>query len=118
MKPLNKVNKEKKILVNKTKYSRVKDTKDKLVINGKVYHSVNKAVTYFLSKHDKTHAQSLADREVNSRGTGEGTRVICKAPNRKIYICSIDNHEIIDVPLIIAGGVIQTTLGEGILILS
>ena len=47
MKPLNKVNKEKKILVNKTKYSRVKDTKDKLVINGKVYHSVNKAVTYF-----------------------------------------------------------------------
>ena len=62
--------------------------------------------------------QSLVDRRANGGAEGEDVKVICKAPNRKIYICSIDNHEIIDIPLVIARGVIQTTLGEVILILS
>ena len=106
MKPLNKVKKEKKILANKTKYSRVKDTKDELVIDGKVYHSGNKAMTYFLSKHNRTNVQSLADRRANSRVIGEDIRVIYKASDRKTCICSIDNYEIIDIPLVIAEGVI------------
>ena len=60
--------------------------------------------------------QSLVGRRANGGAEGEDVKVICKAPNRKICICSIDNHEIIDIPLVIARGVIQTTLGEVILI--
>ena len=44
------------------------------------------------------------DRGVNSGVTREDIRVIFKASNRKICICSIDNHKIIDIPLVTARG--------------
>ena len=51
-----------KVLANKTSTSDVDNNKDEIAINGKVYRSVNKAVTYFMPKHDRTHPQSLVDR--------------------------------------------------------
>ena len=45
-------------------------------------------------------------------------RVIYKTPDKKIYIYSIDNYEIIDIPLVKAGRVTQTTSGEVIPILN
>ena len=78
---------------------------------------MNKAVTYFLSNYDRTHVQSLLDRAANSRVAVEDARVICKTLNRKISIHSI-NCEIIDIPLVIARRVTQTTSGEVIVILN
>ena len=62
--------------------------------------------------------QFLINRRVNSRVVGEGTRVICKTPDRKICIHSINNHEIIDISLVIARKVNQTTSREVIVILN
>ena len=54
-KPPNKSKSDKKIIANKTSISLEDNTNNELVINGKVYWSINNAVTYFLSKHDRTH---------------------------------------------------------------
>ena len=116
-KPPDKSKSDNKILANKTSTSQVDNTKDEIVINGKVYRSVNKAITYFLSKHDRTHSQSLIDRGANGGVAGEDVRVINKASDRKICIRGIDNHEITDVPSVTAGGVTQSTKGEVIIIL-
>ena len=82
-KPPNKNKSEKKLLTNKTKISQEESNKDELVINGKVHRSVNKAVTYFLSKYDRTHTQSLVDRGANGGVAGEDAGVIYKALDRK-----------------------------------
>ena len=113
-----KTKKEKKILVNKSKSFSIKDTGDELVINSKIYYSINKAVTYFLSKYDRTHAQSLTDRRANSRIAEEDMRVICKVPNEKIHVYSIDNHKIIYFSSVTARLVTQTTSEEVIVILN
>ena len=117
-KPPNKTKNKKKISVPKTKSLQVKDTEDELVINSKIYYSVNKVVTYFLSKYDRTYTQSLVDIGANGGVVGEGVRVICKTPDRKIYTHGINNREIIDVPSVTAGKVTQTTSEEVILILN
>ena len=114
----NKNKNAKKLSTNKTKVSQEESNTDELVINGKVYRSVNKTVTYFLSKHDRTHTQSLVDRGANGGVAGEDVRVIHKALDRKICIRGIDNHEITDVPSVTAGGVTQTISGEVIAILN
>ena len=45
-------------------------------------------------------------------------RVIFKAPDKKICICSINNYEIINITLVTARGVTQTTSREVIVILN
>ena len=75
-KPSDKTKKEKKISVNNTKSLQVKDTKDELAIYGKVHYSINEVVTYFLSKHNRTHMQSLVDRRVNNRVIEIDIRII------------------------------------------
>ena len=49
---------DKKIPAYKTCTSVVENTKDELIINNKVYHSINKVLTYFPAKHDRTHKAS------------------------------------------------------------
>ena len=91
-KPPDKAKSKKKISVNNTKSLCAKDTEYELVINDKVYHSIIKAVTYFLSKYNRTHVQSLIDKRANNSIAREDTRVICKGLDKKISIYSINNH--------------------------
>ena len=104
-KPPDESNKKRIIKGNKTKLSAKEESDEEIALNERTYQAINTTVTYFLSKHDRTHAQSLVNRGANGEVAGEDIRVICKYPDRKICIRGINNHEIIDVPSIAAGGV-------------
>ena len=43
------------MIANRTSISLEENNKDELVIDSKVYWSVDKAVIYFLSKYDRSH---------------------------------------------------------------
>ena len=86
-------------------------------MNGKTYCSVNKAITYSLSKHARVHVNSLIDRGANGGVVGEDTRVIFANPDRRVSICRIDNHKIDSISIVSAGEVMQTTSREVIVIL-
>ena len=73
---------------------------------------MNSTVTYSLSKHARTHAQSIVDRGANSRVSGEDMRVIFTNPDRLISVRGIDNHEIDSIPMVIAGGISKTIVGD------
>ena len=39
-------------------------------------------------------------------------RVITKSPHRAVHVEGIDNHQVRDVPIVTAGGVLKTKVGE------
>jgi hypothetical protein len=74
---------------------------------------VNKCdITYAVSKVQRKSGESLVDRGANGGLAGADMRVIATSPHRAVHVEGIDNHQVRDVPIVTAGGVLQTTMGE------
>ena len=69
-------------------------------------------ITYTVSKHQRKFGQSLVDRGANGGLAGTDMRVIATSPHKSVHIEGIDGHQVRDVPIVTAGGVLQTTTGE------
>jgi hypothetical protein len=70
------------------------------------------AITYSVSKHQRKNGESLVDRGANGGLAGIDMRVIATSPHRTVHVEGIDNHQVRDIPIVTAGGVLQTNQGE------
>jgi hypothetical protein len=100
---------------------------NKMTINGQVWkrdatrdicmHEIN--TVYSVSASRTKRPGALVNRGANGGVAGEHVRVIHKL-HRTVDVPGIDNHQIVDilVPIVIAGGVINTQKGPAIAILN
>ena len=75
----------------------------------------NTHVIYRVSSHNSKNDVSLVDRGANGGVAGDDIRIISRT-HRNVIIQGIDNHQINDIPIITAGGVISTQRGKVIAI--
>jgi hypothetical protein len=87
-------------------------------LNGIVYRQVNMAhTTYSISSsHITGNKGALVDRGANGGIAGSDVRVINKT-GKSVDIQGIDNHRITQIPIVTAGGVINTQKGPAIAIM-
>jgi hypothetical protein len=78
-------------------------------------HEIN--TVYSVSASRTKRPGALIDRGANGGVAGEDVRVIHKL-HRTVDVQGIDNHQIVDIPIVIAGGVINTQKGPAIAILN
>jgi hypothetical protein len=75
-------------------------------------------VIYCVSAHaSRKRRGSLIDRGANGGVAGDDVRIINQSPHRKVDIQGLDNHQVNSVPIVTAGGVMQTQNGDVIAIL-
>jgi hypothetical protein len=88
-----------------------------ITIHGKTYRLVNVVSTYQISAavHRSTHA-SLVNRGANGGVAGEEVRVIFKTL-RSVDIQGLDNHQVSNIPIVTAGGVVKSQRGDVIAIM-
>ena len=96
---------------------------DKVISNpGDVLHVFGKTARksnmhYIISRHSQSVPQgSLIDRGANGGIAGSDVRVIAKT-DQTIDVSGIDNHRLNDLPIVTAGGVVQTQRGPAVAIL-
>ena len=73
-------------------------------------------MTYHVSKLATTSDHALVDRGANGGIAGENVRVISRT-DRTVNVTGVDNHQITDLQIVTAGGIIPTQRGEVIAIL-
>ena len=76
------------------------------------YNVCNTNVTYVLSQTQQQKSGALIDRGANGRIAGSDTCIIIIHPTRKVDIQGIDNHCLPDIPIVTAGGVVNTQKGK------
>jgi len=116
--PSNKTLSKKKTLINIAKSKSSSNSDNEVTINGKTYYLVNSTITYSLSKHVRTHTQSLVDRGANGGVAGKDMYMIFTNLDRTISIYGISNHKINLILIVTARGVTKSIVGEVIIILN
>lgn len=87
-------------------------------MNGIIYReAITVSVMYKVSSTQATQSKcAFIDRGANGGNDGDDVRVITKT-GRSVDIQEIDNHRIIEIPIVTAGGVINTQKGPIIAIM-
>jgi hypothetical protein len=95
-----------------------KDTpKTEITIDGKIYRQAHIHNTiYHASNHRSNRRGALINRGANGGIAGADVRIINKT-GQFVDVQGIDNHQMVDIPIVTAGAVIQTQRGEVISIL-
>ena len=101
-----------------TSNSKKDNSQHEINFNGSTYRKVNMTnISYVVSAFKAIQGpSSLVDRGANGGVAGADVRIIAKT-NRKVDIQGIDNHRITNIPIVTAGGVVNTQKGEVIAIL-
>jgi len=86
-----------------------------VVIDGVTY-TANAHIQYRASSHHHVRSGALVDRGANGGIAGGDVRVINRT-GRQVDVQGIDNHQIVDIPIVTAGAVVKTQRGEVIIIL-
>jgi hypothetical protein len=87
-------------------------------INGKQYREVSMTNTlYVASDHRTVRRGALIDRGANGGIAGDDVRIIHES-GRQVGVQGINNHQIVNIPIVMAGAVINTRCGEVILIMN
>jgi hypothetical protein len=92
------------------------DDTELLVVNGKKYRSVNAAIRYSISAHRSSKSGALVDRGADGGIAGDDVRIIFKT-GRHVDVRGIDDHQIVDIPIVACGGVILTQRGPVIAVM-
>ena len=80
---------------------------DEITINGKKYCQVQSHCIYYLvSLHKSCKIGSLIDRGANSGIAGDNVCIIKKS-DQTVNVRGIDNHQITNIPIVTAGGVVN-----------
>lgn len=95
-------------------YKTLQVQEDGLVdVNGEVYKLMTARTMYRTSSASRDTHGTLVDRGANGGIVGQDMRVIEKE-TRTVNVQGIDNHQINNIPLVTAGGVVQMQKGEAI----
>jgi len=90
---------------------------NEIVVNGKKYWQVNThTINCSVSIHKSSQVGSLVNHGANSGIAGGDVHVIEKT-GCSVDIWGIDNHQIVDIPIVTAGAVVTTQQGPTIVIL-
>ena len=90
---------------------------DEIVINGKKYRQVQShRIHYSVSAHKSKRMGSLVDRGANGGIAGDDVCIIEKS-DRTVDVRGIDSHQITNITIVTAGGVIKTQHGPAIAIM-
>jgi len=81
-----------------------------LVINGKKYRQVNVHALYSMPAHKLNQSGSLAHHGTNGGVAGDDVCIINKT-GWHVVMCGIDDHQIVDIPIVTAGAVISMQRG-------
>jgi hypothetical protein len=88
-----------------------------VTINGKIYRQANTHnIVYSASNHRSTRRGALVDRGANGGIAGDDVRIIDKS-GQFVDVQGIDNHQLVDIPLVTAGAVVRTQRGDIIAIM-
>jgi len=98
--------------------SKKDNSQHEIHFNSSTYRKVNMtSILYIVSAFKAIQGPSfLVDRGANGGIAGAHIQIIAKT-NRKVDIQSIDNHRITNIPIVTAGGVVNTQKGEVIAVL-
>ena len=96
---------------SKTKSSSTKRSNPNLKVN-----VAQTSVTYRVSQVATHHEHSLVDRGANGGIAGENVRIIAKS-DRAVNVTGLGDHQVTDLHIVSAGGVVPTQRGEVIVIL-
>jgi hypothetical protein len=88
-----------------------------ITINGKVYRQCNTHIIYSVSATSQQTYLSLVDRGASGGIAGSDVCVISKTLH-SVDIQGIDNHQIQNIPIVTAGGVVHSQRGPVIAILN
>jgi hypothetical protein len=87
-----------------------------VVQDGVTYYAVNQHIQYWASSHRQVRTGALVDRGANGGITGDDVRIINRT-GQQVDVQGIDNHQIVDIPIVMAGAVVKTQRGEVIIIM-
>ena len=73
-------------------------------------------VMYHVSRHESSSMGALVDRGANGGIAGSDVRII-NYTDKRVDVRGIDNHELVDIPIVTAGGVVESQNGPVIAIL-
>ena len=91
-------------------------TPRKSIVQDGVTYYANQHILYSASSHRQGRTGALIDRGANGGIAGEDVRVINRT-GRQVDVQGIDNHQIVNIPIVTAGAVIKTQRGEVIAIM-
>jgi hypothetical protein len=75
------------------------------------YYAANQHIQYWASSHPQVRTGALIDRGANGGIAGDDVWVIY-CTGRQVDVQGIDNHQIVDIPIVTAGAVVKSQGGE------
>jgi hypothetical protein len=87
-----------------------------VVQDGVTYYAVNQHIQYWASSHRQVRTGALIDRDANMGIAGDDVQIINRT-GQQVDVQGIDNHQIVDIPIVTAGAVVKTQHGEVIIIM-
>jgi hypothetical protein len=75
------------------------------------------SIVYQASAHRSTRRGALVDRGANGGIAGEDVRITSKT-GKFVDVQGIDNHHLVDIPIVTAGAVVNTQCGPVIVIMN
>ena len=94
-----------------------KSTPKEVTIDGKRYREVHMAKSLYCFSHVRDSRGALVDRGANGGICGSDVRIIHKT-GRKVDVQGIDNHQVVDIPIVTAGAVVSTQRGPAVIIMN
>ena len=88
-----------------------------MIIDGKRYREAKMTKMRYYYSHARTRRGALVDRGANGGICGGDVRIISKS-GRMVDVQGIDNHQVVDIPIVTGGDVVFTQHGQVILILN
>jgi hypothetical protein len=88
-----------------------------VVQDGVTYYAVNQHIQYWASSHRQFRTGTLVDPGANGGIAGGDVRIINRTGQQVVDVQGIDNHQIVDIPIVTAGAVVKTQSGEVIIIM-
>ena len=73
-----------------------------VVQDGVTYYAANQHIQYSASSHRHLRAGALIDRGANGGIAGDDVRIINRT-GRQVDVQGIDNHQIVNIPIVTAG---------------
>ena len=87
------------------------------MLDGKRYCQLNMSKILYHHSHVTSRRRALVDRGANGGICGNDVRVISKT-GQTVDVQGVDNHQIVDIPIVTAGAVVKTQRGSVILIMN
>ena len=78
--------------------------------------TMHEQITYHVSNHEASKRGSLVDRGANGGLAGDDVRIV-QSSGRVVDVSGIDGHCVNNLPIVTAGGVVQSQRGPVIVIL-